>query len=400
MLSIISDLNYFRKSFGGNFFRGFTTFLDNALTYWSGKKPWRGPLYVDWEINYACNARCSYCDSWKVPMEMGARGLSTEECIKIIRDLGEAGVWTLVFTGGEPLLRVDLELLVKEAKKHGMSVGINTNGSLLKKRAQSLIDAGVDSITVSVESEHAEVHDGIRGLKGLFNLLSDGIDEVAKLRKGNKPSLGVRMVINKGTFRDIEPYIEFWSRRVDSVVLQPIHDGLNKTIYLVPKGMEFDRNEKEEFEKIFEDLRKKYSWLNNLYYKEIGTFLFSQHDLYKKYKCFSGFFYLQISPTGDVYNCTAYMRKVGNVNVEGFEKVWHGTAMNDARKWLKSGRNPCTCHYTCTGPVNIQMTRIFGNKRDDAQKQGMPVHAVEETPHEPVPLAPIKLNMPKENSDV
>ncbi len=121
------------------------TSFDNTLVYLFNKKPSRGPLFVAWTVTYRCNAQCSFCDTHELGRALH-RDLDTEEALKLIRQIGAAGVWHLSLTGGEPLIRQDLEQLIRESKRVGLIVNINTNGSLLAKKAEMLVDAGVDII--------------------------------------------------------------------------------------------------------------------------------------------------------------------------------------------------------------------------------------------------------------
>ncbi len=363
-MSLIKELDAFRKVHGGNFTRAGITFADNMVTYALNKKPWRGPLYVDWEISYKCNARCTYCDSWKVGMESKIPDVSTEVAKKTIREMGVRGVWLLIFTGGEPFVRPDFLELVKEAKNAGMNVSINTNGFFLKRDAQKIVDLGVDSITVSVESHESEVHDTVRRTKNLFKMLSEGIEELKRIRK-QKPAIKVRMEIGRDSYKRAKAFIEYWQDKADGIVLQPIHEGIGKDIFVMSEEMKFKTDDKTEFDKEFSLLAKQYSWMNNQYYQEFSTFFFDKEELYKKFKCYSGFFYLQIDPYGNVYNCTEYIANVGNILHQSFDEIWYGQKMNNVRKMIKEGTNTCVCHYYCTGPVNCSMSKVFGNTRKD-----------------------------------
>jgi len=106
-----------------------------------------------------CNFRCPYC----MPREQFGPGhaflpraelLSYEEIEHLVRIFAGLGVTKVRLTGGEPLLRRDLEVLVRlVAAVPGVTdVALTTNGSLLAGRAQSLRDAGLHRVTVSLDS--------------------------------------------------------------------------------------------------------------------------------------------------------------------------------------------------------------------------------------------------------
>jgi cyclic pyranopterin phosphate synthase len=105
-----------------------------------------------------CNFRCSYC----MPREVfgadfkflkRAQILSFEEIDRIVTIMWELGVRKVRLTGGEPLLRADLHLLVEKLASHeGMDVALTTNGALLEEQAGLLAQAGLGRVTVSLDS--------------------------------------------------------------------------------------------------------------------------------------------------------------------------------------------------------------------------------------------------------
>ena len=105
-----------------------------------------------------CNFRCVYC----MPKEIFGRDyaflpreelLTFEEIERLARVFAGHGVEKVRLTGGEPLLRRDLEVLVaKLARIPGLDLTLTTNGSLLARKARALAEAGLRRITVSLDS--------------------------------------------------------------------------------------------------------------------------------------------------------------------------------------------------------------------------------------------------------
>src|SRR5438874_5694468 len=106
-----------------------------------------------------CNFRCTYC----MPREVFGRDfqflpstalLSFEEIARLSRIFIEQGIEKIRLTGGEPLVRRDVEKLVEMlAPLPGLKdLTLTTNGSLLAKKARALKDAGLQRITVSLDS--------------------------------------------------------------------------------------------------------------------------------------------------------------------------------------------------------------------------------------------------------
>jgi cyclic pyranopterin phosphate synthase len=104
-----------------------------------------------------CNFRCTYC----MPKEVFGHGyrfldrkelLDFEEITRLARAAVEVGVTKLRLTGGEPLLRRDLEQLIAMLAELDVEITLTTNASLLPRKAQALKDAGLDRITVSLDA--------------------------------------------------------------------------------------------------------------------------------------------------------------------------------------------------------------------------------------------------------
>lgn len=117
-----------------------------------------------------CNFRCPYC----MPKEIfGERYqflknnelLSFEEIYEITKIFAKIGVEKLRITGGEPLLRKDLNLLIKDLKSidNIKEIALTTNGFLLKKHAQSLRESGLDRLTVSLDSLNSDSYKKLNG---------------------------------------------------------------------------------------------------------------------------------------------------------------------------------------------------------------------------------------------
>jgi len=350
--NILSEINKYRKSYGMG---GISSVMLNGISYFLGRNPIRGPIYVGWEITWRCNARCEYCNRWGI----GKKETSKEEALKVINEIGDMGCSILSLTGGEPLLRDDIGALIREAKSRDISVNINTNGSLLKQKAKELVDAGTDVITVSVESHNPKTHDSIRRVDGLFRRLAEGIEEIKRLRTGDKPNIKVRANISASNYTQLDMFIDHWSGKVDEIVLQPIHEEI-RNAFTVPEKMKFSSKEKENFIKYFNKMHEKYPWLANQYYREFPAFFFDLKGLKEKYKCFAGYFFFQLDPELNVYPCAAYMHKVGNLKDSSIKDLWKSDRMKTFRKKLKRKENSCMCWYNCNGTLNCYLNKTLG----------------------------------------
>ncbi len=149
-----------------------------------------------------CNFRCPYC----MPAEVFGESyqflpkdeiLTFEEIARLARIFVELGVNKLRITGGEPLLRTDLPKLVSllAAIPGAADLTLTTNGYLLARQAQSLKDAGLDRITVSLDSLDDEIFKQMNGRGFAPKRVLQGIDKAAEV--GLSP-VKINAVVQKG----------------------------------------------------------------------------------------------------------------------------------------------------------------------------------------------------------
>jgi len=127
------------------------------------------PAFLDIALTYRCQCRCPHCAAASDGNAQDGE-LDTDQLRSVIRQAARLGVLEVIFSGGEPLLRGDLEQLVREAHQAGMLTRVNTNGLLLdRERAARLKRARLTQCCVSLDAADAEVHDRLRGVPGLFD---------------------------------------------------------------------------------------------------------------------------------------------------------------------------------------------------------------------------------------
>ena len=117
------------------------------------------PLWLLAELTYRCPLHCVYCSN---PVDYTAYGeeLATEEWVRVLREGRELGATQLGFSGGEPLVRDDLEVLVAEARRLGYYSNLITSGiGLNERRIAALKEGGLDHIQVSFQDSTREMND-------------------------------------------------------------------------------------------------------------------------------------------------------------------------------------------------------------------------------------------------
>jgi len=132
------------------------------------------PFLIVWNLTDACNLKCKHCYQ-KAGLQRPDE-LSTSEKLRVVEELADAGVVSIAFSGGEPLMARDFFEVAQKIKEKGMHLAIATNGTLITKDiAKKLRSLGVDYIEVSLDFPDAERHDEFRGVDGAFEKTLQGI---------------------------------------------------------------------------------------------------------------------------------------------------------------------------------------------------------------------------------
>lgn len=128
----------------------------------------KNPLWLLAELTYDCPLHCPYCSN---PVQMTERKdeCDTQTWKKVLTEAREMGAVQLGFSGGEPLLRKDLEILVAHASELGFYTNLITSGiGLTEKRIKALKEAGLDHIQLSFQAANADENDLIGNKRHSF----------------------------------------------------------------------------------------------------------------------------------------------------------------------------------------------------------------------------------------
>jgi cyclic pyranopterin phosphate synthase len=166
-----------------------------------------------------CNFRCVYC----MPKEVYGRDhrflerrelLTFEEIARVAGTFVSAGVQKIRITGGEPLVRRDLERLIAQLAALDVDLTLTTNGSLLPQKAQALADAGLRRITVSLDSLDDAIFRALNDVDFSVERVLDGIDAASAAGLPVK----VNAVIKRGVNDDqVVPLAAFFRERGHTV---------------------------------------------------------------------------------------------------------------------------------------------------------------------------------------
>ncbi|MDP2787429.1 MAG: radical SAM protein, partial [Pseudomonadota bacterium] len=137
------------------------------------------PQIISWNLTRVCNLACAHCYLDAVQRRREASDeLTLAEAEDVVTQIAATAPGAmLVLTGGEPLLRRDLETIVAAAARQGLMPVIGTNGTLLDAaRAGALRAAGAMGVGISLDSVEPDFHDRLRGQIGAWEGAMRGIE--------------------------------------------------------------------------------------------------------------------------------------------------------------------------------------------------------------------------------
>ncbi|MCP5453203.1 MAG: radical SAM protein [Spirochaetaceae bacterium] len=297
----------------------------------------RLPVLGEIAITYRCDNRCLFCyagcgDSSGLALAQGdgASELDTDgwkRVIDIFKD--EAKIPFFSFTGGEPLLRPDVEELAAYAVSRGLRVNLVTNGRLATpERAASLYAAGLRTAQVSLEAPDAALHDRLCGADGAFD------DSVAGVRTMIAAGISVQTNstltrANREALLELPAFVAgLGVRRMSMNLFIPTGTGRRAD------GLFFPYAEAGAF--VDEARRRAHeAGVDFYWYSPVPMCLYNPiaRGLGNK-SCAACDGLLSVSPTGDVLPCSSWPEPVGNLLSDGFERVW----FSEQAAWFKEKR--------------------------------------------------------------
>ncbi len=180
----------------------------------------RGRFLHDLRISVTdrCNFRCSYCMPKEVfnshyPYLPHGDLLTFEEITRVAHQFVQLGVRKIRLTGGEPLLRKNLDILIDQLARlrapdgTALDLTLTTNGSLLKRKAQALKDAGLRRVTISLDGLDDAVFKRMNDVDFPVTDVLEGIEAARSVglgvdASGHPSGLKINMVVKRGTNDD------------------------------------------------------------------------------------------------------------------------------------------------------------------------------------------------------
>ncbi len=310
------------------------------------------------ELTYACPLACPYCSN---PTDFGARRaeLTTDDWSSVFTQAAALGVMQLHLTGGEPLVRKDLEALVARARALGLYTNLVTSGSpLTRERLASLRDAGVDHVQLSVQDATAEASDLIAGTESF----SQKMQVAAWIRELAIP-FTLNVVLHRGNLDHIDAILAMGERlganRIELANTQYLGWALENRARLLPTPAQ---------------LAAAYDAAERARIRLAGQVevVFVKPDYFGKWPraCMDGWArrFLVVSPEGLALPCHAAHTIPGlefeNVRDRPLSAIWGGSPGLEAfrgESWMKEPCKSCDRRAVDFGGCRCQAFHLTGD---------------------------------------
>lgn len=317
------------------------------------------PFWLLAELTYSCPLQCSYCAN---PIDLNGSGdeLTTEQWISVFKQGRKMGAAQLGFSGGEPLLRKDLEVLIHEARQMGYYTNLITSGmGMDAQRVADFKAAGLDHIQISFQASSAELNNRLAGSDKAF------AQKLAMAREVK--AQGYPMVLNFVIHRDnivdidqiIELSIELEADYVELATAQYYGWALANRDQLLPTREQLARAEAT----------------TNRYRDQLDgsgpKLIFVMPDYYEQRPkdCMNGWgkLFLTITPDGTALPCHSARElpiDFPNVIDSSLEQIWYrSTGFNHFRgyDWMKEPCRSCDEKEQDFGGCRCQAFKLTGD---------------------------------------
>ena len=286
------------------------------------------PHVVAWNLTRRCNLACAHCYIAAGPTETAAGELSTRDCHRIVDEiLAVNPAPMLILSGGEPLLRADLEEIAAHAAEDGATVVVGTNGTgLTDSRITELRAAGVRGVAVSIDSLRPSYHDRFRHGRGALEETQDAVARLVAARM----DVVVQTTVTRGNRDELESLIA-WAADQGAMAFN--------CYFLVATGRGANMGElpPDESEMVLADLAR---WEGNYRGRMLVRAKCAPHFMRHVHatdpqspvlnyetRCPCGTQYCRITPDGKLTPCPYLPEVAGDLQTGTFGDIWQSAPL-------------------------------------------------------------------------
>jgi radical SAM protein with 4Fe4S-binding SPASM domain len=299
------------------------------------------PLVISWNLTRNCNLKCPHCYINATTQQL-RNELSTEEAKNLIDQISEVSRPLLVLSGGEPLLRKDVFELVRYGATKGFKMGLGSNGSLLDGiAAKRLKEAGIETVSISLDSTIPEQHDEFRGVNGSWE---KAISAIKALREN-----GVLVQVNTTVTQQNYDQIDDIMSLTEKIGVENFH-----LFFLVPtgRGVKIADISPAKYEGMIKTIFAKAA-KHKLNVRPSCAPQFMRIaktmglDMRRWIRgCIAGLYYCRVYPNGDITTCPYLPIKLGNIREKTFKEIWFNSDMFKTLRDFSALKGKCgVCDY-------------------------------------------------------
>lgn len=299
------------------------------------------PLVVSWNLTRECNLKCSHCYINATQNQLGGE-LNTEESKRLIDQIAQVSRPLLILSGGEPLLRKDVYDLISYGTEKGLRMGLGSNGGLLDENAaRKLKEAGIKTVSISLDSNSPTQHDNFRGVPGSWQ---KAVNAIKALRENN-----ILVQVNTTLTQQNYDQIDDIMTLTEEMGVEDFH-----LFFLVPTG----RGAKmaDISPTMYEDMikgtfAKTYQHRLNVRPSCAPQFMRIAKDMSLDMRqwirgCIAGLYYCRVYPNGDITPCPYLPINLGNIREKVFKEIWFNSPILQALRNPDSLKGKCgICEY-------------------------------------------------------
>jgi AdoMet-dependent heme synthase len=310
------------------------------------------PHVIAWNLTRRCNLACAHCYIAAGPSESAVGELPTADCFRIVDEiLAVNPAPLLILSGGEPLLREDLEAIAARASSRGATVVVGTNGTrLTAERIASLKEAGVRGVAVSVDSLRPTYHDNFRHGAGS---LAETQGAVARLREQHIDVV-IQTTVTKGNRKELARIVE-WAAEEGAMAFN--------CYFVVATGRGDDMADlaPAEHDAVLADLaRWEHAYRGRMmvrakcapdFMRHVHTLDPASPVLGYETRCPCGTQYCRITPDGKLTPCPYLPEVAGDLRAQSFGDIWRSAPLfQQLREGSLSGKcGACEYRKLCGG---------------------------------------------------
>ena len=293
------------------------------------------PLWLLAELTYRCPLQCPYCSN-PVDIARYTEELSTADWFKVLQQARGMGATQLGFSGGEPLVRKDLEDLIAEARRLGYYTNLITSGvGMDENRVQAFKEAGLDHIQISFQASNEELNNYIAGTRSFAHKTA-----MARSVKKHGYPMVLNIVLHRHNIDQIRDILDM------TVDLQADYVELASTQYYGWSRINVDqllptREQLQNAEAVAREYQEKMKGKMKVIY------VIPDYFENRPKACMNGWgaVFLTIAPDGSTLPCHAAAQLPGldfpNVRDHDIEWIWNDSPAFNAFRGFDWMKEPC-----------------------------------------------------------